>query len=59
MLELENDAARLRSISYLLGEALRVADEGRAPLVRAKIAESLDCVDHALADVTEQLDWHR
>lgn len=55
MPQLENEAARLKSIAYLLGEALRISDDGRSPVVGAKIADCMDCVNRELADVTEQM----
>ena len=36
MPELENDAARLKSLAYLLSEALRIADDGHRPIVGVK-----------------------
>lgn len=59
MPQLENDAARLKSIAYLLGEALRISDEGRSPIVGAKIADCMDCVGRELADITDQMDRRR
>lgn len=55
MPQLKNEAARLKTLAYLLREALRVADEGRSPVVGAKIADCMDCVDRELANVTEQM----
>lgn len=55
MPKLENEVARLKTVAYLLREALRVADEGRLPVVGAKIAECIDRVGRELADITEQM----
>ncbi|WP_380787216.1 hypothetical protein [Sphingomonas sp. R86521] len=52
---LENEAARFKSVAYLLAEALRVSDGGRLPVVGAKIADCMDCVKRELADVIEQM----
>ena len=55
MAELENDAARLRSLSYLLREALRIAQEGNRPVICAQIRDCAERVALDLADVTEQI----
>ncbi len=59
MPQLENDAARLKSVAYLLTEALRISDEGQRPVVGAKIADCIDCVHRELADVSAQLERRR
>jgi hypothetical protein len=59
MPELENDAARLKSVSYLLGEALRITDEGNRSHDAARIADCKDFIELELARVIEQLDKRR
>lgn len=55
MPQMENDAARLRSLSYLLNEALRIADEGHRFLIGVRISECIDQVERELSDVTRCL----
>jgi hypothetical protein len=40
--------ARLRSMVFLIEEALRIADEGDNPLLGAKLADCIDCIESAL-----------
>lgn len=44
--------ARLKSMVFLIEEALRIADEGDNPLVGAKLSDCIDCLQRALAEVT-------
>lgn len=44
----ENAIARLTSLQYLLGEALRVSDDGDCPILGAKISDCLDCAAREL-----------
>lgn len=55
MVKLENEAARLKAVGYLLSEALRLADEGAMSLAGAKIADCMECIGRGLADVTDQI----
>ena len=41
--------ARLRSMVFLIDEALRIADEGDDPLLGAKLSDCIDCLERALA----------
>ena len=43
--------ARLRSMVFLIEEALRIADEGDNPLVGAKLSDCVDCLQIALAEI--------
>lgn len=43
--------ARLRSMVFLIEEALRIADEGDNPLVGAKLSDCVDCLQSALAEI--------
>jgi hypothetical protein len=42
--------ARLRSMVFLIEEALRIADEGDNPLLGAKLSDCIDCVEMAIAE---------
>lgn len=44
--------ARLKSMVFLIEEALRIADEGDNPLVGAKLSDCIDCLQSALAEIT-------
>ena len=46
--------ARLRSMVFLIEEALRIADEGDNPLLGAKLSECIDCIVAALEAHAEQ-----
>jgi hypothetical protein len=46
--------ARLRSMVFLIEEALRIADEGDNPLLGAKLSDCIDCIETALADHAER-----
>lgn len=46
--------ARLRSMVFLLEEALRIADEGDSALLGAKISDCIDCLESALESVRAQ-----
>ncbi len=43
--------ARLKSMVFLIEEALRIADEGDNPLVGAKLSDCIDCLQGALAEI--------
>lgn len=45
--------ARLKSMVFLIEEALRIADEGDSPLVGAKLSDCIDCLQRALTEITE------
>ena len=40
--------ARLKSMVFLVEEALRIADEGDNPLLGAKLSDCIDCIKNAL-----------
>ena len=40
--------ARLRSMVFLIEEALRIADEGDNPLLGAKLSDCIDCIESAI-----------
>ncbi len=40
--------ARLRSMVFLIEEALRIADEGDNPLLGAKLSDCIDCIETAI-----------
>lgn len=42
--------ARLRSMVFLIEEALRIADEGENPLLGAKLSDCIDCIELALEE---------
>lgn len=44
--------ARLKSMVFLIEEALRIADEGDNALVGAKLSDCIDCLHRALMDIT-------
>lgn len=44
--------ARLKSMVFLIEEALRIADEGDNPLVGAKLSDCIDCLQTALSAIT-------
>lgn len=43
--------ARLKSMVFLIEEALRIADEGDNPLVGAKLSDCIDCLQNALTEI--------
>ncbi len=43
--------ARLRSMMFLVSEALRIADEGDNPLLGAKLSDCIDCIEGALCAI--------
>jgi hypothetical protein len=43
--------ARLKSMVFLIEEALRIADEGDDALLGAKLSDCIDCVYGALAEI--------
>ena len=43
--------ARLKSMVFLIEEALRIADEGDNPLFGAKLSDCIDCLQTALDDI--------
>lgn len=43
--------ARLKSMIFLIEEALRIADEGDTPLVGAKLSDCIDCLQRALSEI--------
>lgn len=47
--------ARLRSMVFLLEEALRIADEGDSALLGAKISDCIDCLETALQSARETI----
>lgn len=47
--------ARLRSMVFLMEEALRIADEGDNALLGAKISDCIDCLEGALHFAQERL----
>ena len=55
MPQLENDIARLKSLSYLLSEALRIAGEGARQTIVAKIEECVAHVGHELEAASDEL----
>ncbi len=44
--------ARLKSMVFLIEEALRIADEGDNPLIGAKLSDCIDCLQGALTEIT-------
>lgn len=48
--------AQLRSMTFLLEEALRIADEGGHALIGAKICDSITTIEHQLAAWTRDTD---
>ena len=48
--------ARLKSMVFLVEEALRIADEGDNPLLGAKLSDCIDCLVSALAQVRSESD---
>ncbi len=55
MPQLENDAARLKTVRHLLSEALRLADEGSRTAIGAVVAHCIDTVDHELNGLLGEL----
>ncbi|WP_380779347.1 hypothetical protein [Sphingomonas sp. R86520] len=43
--------ARLKSMVFLIEEALRIADEGNDALLGAKLSDCIDCVYAELAEI--------
>ena len=43
--------ARLKSMIFLIEEALRIADEGDSPMLGAKLSDCIDCAQAALAEM--------
>ncbi len=50
--------ARLRSMAFLLEEALRIADEGGNALVGAKISDCVDWIEQELTSVNVRAALH-
>lgn len=46
--------ARLKSMAFLVEEALRIADEGDDALLGAKLSDCLDCLQTALEHIGVQ-----
>jgi len=44
--------ARLKSMVFLIDEALRIADEGDNPLFGAKLSDCIDCLQGALDEIS-------
>lgn len=44
--------ARLKSMVFLIEEAMRIADEGDNPLFGAKLSDCIDCLQTALDEIT-------
>ncbi|TCP96638.1 hypothetical protein C8J46_10813 [Sphingomonas sp. PP-F2F-A104-K0414] len=44
--------ARLKSMVFLIEEALRIADEGDNPLFGAKLSDCIDCLQSALDEIS-------
>lgn len=43
--------ARLKSMVFLIEEAMRIADEGDNPLFGAKLSDCIDCLQSALDEI--------
>lgn len=43
--------ARLKSMVFLIEEALRIADAGDNPLIGAKLSDCIDCLQNALTQI--------
>lgn len=48
--------ARLKSMVFLLEEALRIADEGDNALLGAKLSDCIDCLEGSLVKIGSQVD---
>ncbi|MES2419896.1 MAG: hypothetical protein V4595_01220 [Pseudomonadota bacterium] len=48
--------ARLKSMVFLIEEALRIADEGDSALLGAKLSDCIDCLQSALVRIGSQID---
>lgn len=47
--------ARLRSMVFLIEEALRLADEGEDPLLGAKLSDCIDSIEAVLQERTSDV----
>ncbi len=45
--------ARLKSMAFLIEEALRIADEGDNAMLGAKLSDCIDCVHAALTELDD------
>ncbi|MCK8455339.1 MULTISPECIES: hypothetical protein [Sphingomonas] len=43
--------ARLKSMVFLIEEAMRIADQGDNPLFGAKLSDCIDCLQSALDEI--------
>lgn len=43
--------ARLKSMVFLIEEALRIADEGENAMLGAKLSDCIDCLHASLAEI--------